>query len=139
MRDMAVGVRLDRRRLARPAAILRRDGSRSELHAESSVESITCDPSCRKFGLDGGNRAVEIDGAAGIAQHEGRQAEAARIERRVAHAIVVGQPSQKDALEPALAQIAGEAGRRCAVVLKKRRIGIDLRAKAFAQDQLGLR
>src|SRR5262249_11941569 len=39
----------------------------------------------------------------------------------------------------ALAQISGKAGRRRVVVLVERRIGIDLAAKALAQDELGAR
>ena len=86
-----------------------------------------------------GDRAVEVDGAAGVAHNERGETEAARVESGVADAIVIGKAGEKDARQLALAQIAGETGRCGAVILKEGRIGIDLRAKAFAQDQLGPR
>ena len=92
-----------------------------------------------EFGVDGGDGAIEVDGAAGVAQDERVEAEAARVESGVADAIVVGKAGKEDAREAALAQIAGKASGRGAVVLKECRIGINLRAEAFAQDQLGSR
>src|SRR5580704_16325174 len=85
------------------------------------------------------NRAIQVDGAAGVAQNHRLKAKPPRIERGIADAEIVGQSNKKAAPEPALAQIAGQAGVRGAVVLKKRGVGIDLRAKSFAQNQLGLR
>jgi len=96
-------------------------------------------PCFSELGFDRSNRAAEIDGAAGVAQDKRLQAETTRIESRIAHAIVVGEPGKKDPLQPAFAEIAGQACRRPAVILKKSRVGINVRAKAFAEDQLGLR
>ena len=108
--------------------------------------------SCRKLGgIDDGDAgfgelrfhrghgSVEVDGAAGVAEDEGGAAEPARVESGVGDAIVIGEAGEEDAREAALAQIAGQTGGRGAVVLKECRIGIDLRAEAFAQNQLGLR
>ena len=91
----------------------------------------------REFALDVGDGAIEVDGAAGIAEDKGGKTEAARIEGRVADAVVVGEAGEKDTRKSALAKIASEAGGRGAVILKECRIRIDLRSEAFAQDQLG--
>ena len=92
-----------------------------------------------ELGFDGGDGAVEIDGAAGVADDEGGQTEASCVESGVADAVVVSEAGEEDAVEVAFAEIAGEAGRRGAVVLKKCRVRVDGAAKAFAQDELGLR
>src|ERR1700691_1109720 len=63
------------------------------------------DPRLCEFRFNGGHRTVQVDRAAGIAQHEHMQAKPARIESRVAHAVVVGEPGKKDALEPIIPQI----------------------------------
>jgi hypothetical protein len=96
-------------------------------------------PGLGELRLDAGDRAVQVDGAAGVAEHDGFEAQSPRIERRVAHAEVVRQAGEEDAGEVSLAQIAGESGGGGAVVLEERGVGIDVRPKAFAQDQLGLR
>ena len=59
--------------------------------------------------------------------------------RREEHAKIGRQPAQRHPLEAALAQIAGEAGRRLAVVLAKGRVGVDRPVEALADDQLGMR
>ena len=102
-------------------------------------ELMTCDAGFGEFGVDGGDGAVEVDGAAGVAQDECGKAEAARVESGVADTVVVGETGEEDASEIVLAQIVGKTSRRGAVILEEGRIGIDLRAEAFAQDQLGLR
>ena len=89
--------------------------------------------------LYGGRRAIQVDGAAGVAHNHGREAQPSCVERGVAHAIVVGKPGKEHTRQPALAQIAGQAGWREPVVLIERGIGIDLRLESLAQDQLRLR
>src|SRR5580658_3936565 len=86
-----------------------------------------------------GDRAVDIDAAAGVLDHDRREAAAVGILGRVADAEVEGEAGEEDAGEATLPQIRGQAGRRRVVVLVKSRIGIDLAAKALAHDQLGLR
>ena len=92
-----------------------------------------------EFRFDPGYGTVEVDGTAGVAHDDRRQAQAAGVESRVADAVVVGEPAEEDAREASLAEIAGEAGGGGAVVLKESGVGIDLRVEALAQDQLGLR
>ena len=64
--------------------------------------------------------------------------ERACIEGRVADAVVVGKAGEKDALEAAFAQVAGEAGRRGAVILEEGGVRVDGAAEALAQDELGV-
>ena len=47
---------------------------------------------------------LKIDGAAGVAEDEGGQAEAAGVERGVADAVVVSEAGEEDAVEAALAE-----------------------------------
>ena len=82
--------------------------------------------------------AVEVEGAAGIADEDGFKAEAASVKRGVAHAVVVGQAGEKNAGEIPLVEITGQAGGSFAVILKKGGVGIDSPAESFAEDQLGL-
>src|SRR6185437_8421541 len=60
------------------------------------------------------------------------------IDSGVADAEVVGEPAEKQALKTALAQVSGEAGRGEVIVFEEGGVGIDMAAKAFAQDQLGM-
>ncbi len=84
------------------------------------------------------DRAVQVDGAASIAHHDRGDAEAAGVERRIGHAVVVGESGEKHAGEIALAKVSGQTGRGGAVVFKECGIGVDPGAKAFAEDQLCL-
>src|SRR5207245_950470 len=88
-----------------------------------------------KIAFNGCNGAIEVDGAAGVAEDDGEKAEATGIESRVADAVVVGETSEEDAVESALAQVSGETGGCCAVVLKEGRVGVDGAAEAFAQNE----
>jgi len=69
-----------------------------------------------EFGLDVVDGAVEIDGAAGVADDNRVEAQAAGVEGRVADTEVVGEAGEKDAGESALVEVAGEAGGGGAVV-----------------------
>ena len=80
----------------------------------------------------GGDRSVHVDAAAGILDHDRGEALPVRVLGRVANAEIERQAGEKHARQPALAQIAGEAGRRRLVVLEKRRIGIDGAAESLA-------
>src|ERR1043166_4340172 len=81
------------------------------------------------------DRAVHVDAAAGVLDHDRFKVLAARVLRRIAHAKIEREAGEEHALEPALAQITGKAGGRRAVVLIKGRIGIDRAAKALADHQ----
>src|SRR5579863_6070698 len=90
-----------------------------------------------EFTLDGGDGAVEVDGAAGVAQDERFEAETAGVECGVADAVVVGEAGQEDAGEVAFAQVSAEAGGGGAVILEEGGVGVDGAAKAFAEDEFG--
>jgi hypothetical protein len=66
------------------------------------------------------------------------EAEGFSIEGGEAHAEVVGQPADEEALQAALAEVACESGCGGVVVFEEGRVGVDLAAKAFSQDQFGL-
>src|SRR5256885_1858052 len=78
-------------------------------------------------------------GAARILDHDHGNALAARVLGRVAYAEIERQPSNEDAHEAPLAQIAGQSGGRLAVVLVKGGVGIDRGAEALSQDELCVR
>ena len=82
------------------------------------------------------HRAVDIDAATGILDHHDVEAFPMRVLGRVADAEVEGEPGEEEPPQAALPKISGEAGRRPAVVLVERRIGIDLTMVALAQHQL---
>jgi len=92
-----------------------------------------------EVGVHLGHRSVEVDGAAGIAEDDGVEAESASVEGRVADAEVIGKPDEEDARQIPLLQVASEAGGRPAIILKERRVGIDGRPEPLAQNHLGLR
>jgi len=92
-----------------------------------------------KLGLDSGHRAVEVDGAACIAQNNSFETKTLSVKSGEAHAIVIGKSSKKDAGNALVAQIIAEARRSNPIVLKESGVGIDLRAEAFAQNNLSLR
>ncbi len=104
----------------RPVAILRRARSGGR---DRGVHQLNTGGG--KFALDGCDGAVEVDGAAGIAEDHGGQTEAAGIEGGVADAVVVGEAGEEDAVEAAFAQISGEAGGGGAVVFKEGGVGVD--------------
>ena len=73
-----------------------------------------------------------------ILDHKALEVQRRTIDRGEADAEVIRQPAQKQPRQAALAQVARQPGRREMVVLEKRRVGIDIHAKALAQDQLGV-
>src|SRR5262249_23946817 len=87
----------------------------------------------------GGDRTVHVDAAAGVLDDDRLETLAMGVLGRVAYAKIERQPGKEDAPQAAFAQITGEPGRRRAVVLIKRRIGIDRASKALADDEGGMR
>ncbi len=61
--------------------------------------------------------SLPIDSSARILNHIGLKARVPAIDGGVAHAVVISQAGQKDALQPTLAQIASEAGACDVIVL----------------------
>ena len=58
----------------------------------------------------------EVDGAGGVFEDEGFEAEGAAIDGGVADAVVVGQACEEEALKASLTQVAGESGASGVVV-----------------------
>src|SRR5678816_1370785 len=64
-----------------------------------------------------GQRAADVDPAAGVLDDRRAEARLPRVDRRPSDAEVGGEPAQIDLGEAAVTQIAGEPGRRLAVRL----------------------
>lgn len=90
-----------------------------------------------EFCFDLPDGAVEVNGTACVANDDSFKTESASVESGVAHTVVVGESAEEDAREAAFAQVAGQTGGGGAIVLEECRVGVDLRAKAFAQDEFG--
>ncbi len=90
-------------------------------------------------GLVGGFDAVfEGDGAAGVLEDEALEAEGGAVEGGEADAEVVGEAGEEEALEAAVAEVAGEAGGGLVVVFEEGGVGVDVAAEALAEDELGV-
>src|SRR5258706_11638517 len=72
-----------------------------------------------------GERAVAVDGAAGVVDEHDFEAGGARVEGGPGDAEVGGEAAEVDLPEPAFFQIAGEAGRGLAVGLEKGGVAVD--------------
>src|SRR5262245_10238092 len=99
----------------------------------------TRDAQRREARARGGDRAVDVDAAARVLDHDHGKVLAARVLGRVAHTEIEREARGEDAAEAPLAQITGKAGRGLAVVLVEGGVGIDGRPEAFAQNELGVR
>src|SRR6516165_6035153 len=113
--------------------------SDSRFGSTDSVSGNSRDAQRREAGARGGDRAVDVDAAASILDHDHGEALAARVLRRVADAKIEREPRHEDSRQAPLAQITGKAGGGLAVVLVEGGVGIDRRSEAFAQDELGVR
>jgi hypothetical protein len=92
-------------------------------------------------GVDGAGAPAagwKVDGVGEVFEDEGFEAEAGGREGGEADAEVVGEAGEEETREAALAEIAGEAGGGCAVVFGEGGIAVDVFAKAFAEDELGV-
>ena len=90
---------------------------------------------CVGFGYGVG----EVDGAGGVFDDDGFEAEVFAVDGGVADAEVVGEAAEEEAIEFALAEVAGEAGGGDVVVFEEGGVAIDVGAEAFAEDEFGLR
>ncbi len=97
------------------------------------------DASAGKGGVGVGDAAGEIDGAGGIFDDDGLEAEVFAVDGRVADAEVVGEAAEKEALQAAFAQVAGESGGSDVIVFEEGGVGVDVGPEALAEDELGLR
>ena len=60
------------------------------------------------------------------------------VDGGVADAEVVGEAAEEEALQVALAQVAGEAGGGAVVVFEEGGVAVDVAAEAFAEDEFGV-
>ena len=79
-----------------------------------------------------GDGVRQVDGAGGVFDDEALEAEGDAVDGGVADAEVVGEAAEEEAMEAALAQVAGEAGRGEVVVFEEGGVGVDVAAEALA-------
>lgn len=94
-----------------------------------------CDDECI-VGLSDG--VGQVDGPGGILEDEALEAESGAVDGGEADAEVVGETTEEEPLEAALAKISGETGRSEMVVFEEGGVGVDVATEAFTQDQLGV-
>lgn len=85
------------------------------------------------------DRTGQGDCPAQVFDDDALEAELRSIHRGEPDAKVIREAAQKHAAKLPLAQVAGEPGRREVVIFEKRRIAVDLFAKTFAEQELGVR
>ena len=84
------------------------------------------------------DRARERDGAGGVFDDYGFEAEVFAVNGGEANAEVVGEAAEEEAGEVAFAEIAGEAGGGEVVVFEERGVAVNVTAEAFAKDEFGV-
>jgi len=80
----------------------------------------------------------QVDGAGGVFDDYGFEAEGVAVEGGVADAEVVGEAAEEEAGEVALAEIAGEAGGGGVVVFEEGGVAVDVAAESLSQDEFGV-
>ena len=60
------------------------------------------------------------------------------VDGGVADAEVVGEAAEEEALQVALAEVAGETGGGAVVVFEEGGVAVDVAAEAFAKDEFGV-
>ena len=85
-----------------------------------------------------GDAVREVGGAGGVFDDDGFEAEIVAVDGGVADAEVVGEAAEEDAMEAALAEVAGEAGGGEVVVFEEGGVAVDVAAEAFAEDEFGV-
>ncbi len=91
-----------------------------------------------EVGMGGFEGSGEGNGTAGFRDEEDGEAGADAVCGGEADAEVESQAGDDDALEAAFAEVAGETRGGGAVIFKEGGVGVDLRAEAFAEDELGV-
>ena len=97
-----------------------------------------CNAQSRQACVSRGKRALDVDGTAGIFDHENRKPFAVGVFGRVSHAKIERETRKENAVQATLAQVTGKAGPGLAVILPERRIGIDCGSETFANNDLGM-
>lgn len=82
--------------------------------------------------------AGKADGAGGVLDDDGLEAEGVAIDGGVADTEVVGEADEEEAAKSALAQVACEACGGGVVVFEEGRVAVDGTTEALAEDQLGV-
>ena len=82
--------------------------------------------------------ALEVDGAGGVFDDDGFEAEVVAVDGGVADAEVVGEAAEEEAVQVALAEVAGEAGGGAVVVFEEGGVAVDVAAESFAEDEFGV-
>ena len=77
----------------------------------------------------------KVDGAGGVFDDDGFEAEVFAVDGGVADAEVVGEAAEEEAFQVALAQITGETGGGEVVVFEEGGVAVDVAAEAFAEDE----
>ncbi len=81
----------------------------------------------------------EVDGAGGVFDDDGFEAEVVAVDGGVADAEVVGEAAEEEALQATFAEVAGETGGSEMVVFEEGGVAVDVAAEAFAEDEFGVR
>ncbi len=101
-----------------------------------------CEDAGNVGGGEGGvgfsDAAGQVDGAGEVFEDDGFEAEGFAIEGGEADAKIVGKAGEEEAGEAALAQVAGESGWGGVVVFEEGGVAVDVRAEAFAEDELDM-
>jgi hypothetical protein len=79
-----------------------------------------------------GDRTRKVDGAGGVFDDDGFEAESFAVDGGVADAEVVGEADEEEALEVAFTEVAGQAGWGAVVVFEEGGVTVDVAAEAFA-------
>ena len=85
-----------------------------------------------------GDAVGQVDGAGGVFDDDGFEAEVFAVDGGVADAEVVGEAAEEEAVEVALAEVAGETGGGAVVVFEEGGVAVDVAAEAFAEDEFGV-
>ena len=88
--------------------------------------------------VGGFHAAWQPYGATGILDDDALEVERGSVDCGVTDTEVVCESTYEQPLEGALAEIARETGRRGVVVLEEGRVGIDVAAETFADNELGV-
>ena len=83
-------------------------------------------------GVGFGDAVGEVDGAGGVFDDDGFEAEVVAVDGGVADAEVVGEAAEEEALQVAFAEVAGEAGWGEVIVFEEGGVAVDVAAEPFS-------
>jgi hypothetical protein len=87
----------------------------------------------------GRKRALRVDSATCIVDHYRGESQVARVERGPCDAEIRRKPTDVDAVDAALPQIAAKPGRGFSIRLDEGGVAVDVQVVTLAQNQLGMR